>query len=249
MRTSARKQRAGGVRDRAGLHGLQPRVWPGPDDGEAISLIRAAFDLGCTFFDTAEAYGAGHNEELVGRALAPLRDRVVIATKLHVRSKDAATRADLARQIRTKLEVSLTKLGTDHVELYYQHRVSKDIPVEDVAGTMGELIAEGKGCGRGQSQVTEEELRQAHAVTPLTAIQSEYSIMERMFERDVIPACAELGRRVRAVQPAGKRLPRRQGLGRAGLHGRRRPAGHHALRRGERPRQPAAARPAHRLRR
>ena len=155
--------------------------------------MRKAFDLGCTFYDTAEGYGAGANEELVGRALAPIRDHVVIATKLHITSDDAKTPSELSRQLHRRLEASLTRLGTDHVELYYQHRVNPDIPVEDVAGRMGELIEEGKILGWGQSQATEEQLRQAHAVTPLTAIQSEYSIMERMFENDVIPACQQMG--------------------------------------------------------
>ncbi len=127
----------------------------------------------------------------MGRALAPVRDQVVIATKFF--TGDASTRAELDRQIRAHLEASLARLGTDHVELYYQHRVSDSIPVEDVAAVMGELIEEGKILGWGQSQSTENQIRRAHAVTPLTAVQSEYSIMERMFEADVIPACAELG--------------------------------------------------------
>ncbi|RBY75038.1 aldo/keto reductase [Geodermatophilus sp. TF02-6] len=176
-----------------GCMGFSHGYGPGPGADEAIDLMRKAFDLGCTFFDTAEGYGAGANEELVGRALAPIRDQVVIATKLHITGGDGMTRGDLSRQLRQRLDASLARLGTDHVELYYQHRVNKDIPVEDVAACMGELIDEGKILGWGQSQATEQELRRAHAVTPLTAIQSEYSIMERMFERDVIPACAQLG--------------------------------------------------------
>lgn len=159
-----------------------------------IAVLRGAVDAGVTFFDTAEGYGGGANEELVGQALAPMRDEVVIATKLHItHTGEEMTRGDLSRQLRQRLEASLTRLGTDHVELYYQHRVNTDIAVEDVAGCMGELIAEGKILGWGQSQASEEQIRRAHAVTPLTAIQSEYSIMERMFERDVIPACEELG--------------------------------------------------------
>ncbi|MFJ3804299.1 aldo/keto reductase [Streptomyces sp. NPDC090088] len=168
-------------------HGYGPSV----SDPEAIGLIRKAFDLGCTFFDTAEGYGAGANEQLVGRALAPVRDQVVIATKFFIGS--TPTRAELGRRIRARLEASLGRLGTDHVELYYQHRVPDSIPVEDVATVMGELIEEGKILGWGQSQATEEQVRRAHAVTPLTAVQSEYSIMERMWERAVIPACEELG--------------------------------------------------------
>jgi aryl-alcohol dehydrogenase-like predicted oxidoreductase len=168
-------------------HGYGPAV----SEPEAVDLIRKAFDLGCTFFDTAEVYADGANEHLVGRALAPIRDQVVIATKFYL--DGSHTRTEMGRQIRAHLEASLARLGTDHVELYYQHRVPDSIPVEDVAAVMGELIAEGKILGWGQSQATEEQIRRAHAVTPLTAVQSEYSIMERMWERDVIPACEELG--------------------------------------------------------
>lgn len=174
-----------------GTMGFSHGYGPGPGANEAINLIRNAFDLGCTFFDTAEAYGDGANEELVGRALAPIRDQVVIATKLRI--DEAMTHAQLAQYVRMHLDASLARLGTDHVELYYQHRLVDSIPVEDVAAIMGELITEGKIGGWGQSQVSAEQLRRAHAVTPLTAIQSEYSIMERMFEKDVIPACEELG--------------------------------------------------------
>jgi aryl-alcohol dehydrogenase-like predicted oxidoreductase len=167
---------------------------PGPDDDAAVAAIRQAHEMGCTFFDTAEVYGAGTNEQLVGQALAPVRDQVVIATKLYITDNgDDTSRQGLAGQIREHLEASLRRLGTDHVELYYQHRVNKNIPVEDVAGCMGELIDEGKILGWGQSQATNEEIRRAHAVTPLTAVQSEYSMMERTYETDVIPACGELG--------------------------------------------------------
>jgi hypothetical protein len=177
-----------------GAMGFSHGYGPGPTDAEAIDLMRKAFDLGCTFFDTAEGYGAGENERLVGRALAPIRNQVVIATKFRPSANMSGARlAQLGNDIRAHLDASLARLGTDHVELYYQHRVSDTIAVEDVAAVMGELIAEGKILGWGQSQATEEQIRRAHAVTPLTAIQSEYSMMERMFERDVIPACEELG--------------------------------------------------------
>jgi len=174
-----------------GAMGFSHGYGPGVGEDEAIELMRKAFDLGCTFFDTAEGYAAGANEQLVGRALAPIRDEVVLATKFRVGG--SPTREQLGQQTRAHLEASLARLGTDRVELYYQHRVPDSIPVEDVAAVMGELIAEGKILGWGQSQSTAEQIRKAHAVTPLTAVQSEYSIMERMFERDVIPACAELG--------------------------------------------------------
>ena len=174
-----------------GCMGFSHGYGPGPSDDEAIDLIRKAFELGCTFFDTAEGYGAGANELLVGRALAPIRGEVVIATKFFIAGPMSP--AQLGEEIRKRLDASLARLGTDHVELYYQHRVPDSIPVEEVAAVMGELIREGKILGWGQSQGTEEQIRRAHAVTPLTAIQSEYSMMERMFERDVIPACEELG--------------------------------------------------------
>lgn len=161
-----------------------------PEHGESIRLIRLAYDMGCTFFDTAEAYAAGANEELVGKALKPIRKNVVLATKLHI---PESSRSRLSEEIRAHLEASLNRLQTDYVDLYYQHRVNRSIPVEEVAGVMEELVSEGKIRGWGQSQATEEEMRRAHAVMPLTAIQSEYSMMERMFEKDVIPACRELG--------------------------------------------------------
>lgn len=174
-----------------GCMGFSHGYGPGPTDDESIDLMRKAFDLGCTFFDTAESYGAGENERLVGRALAPIRDQVAIATKFHMAGP--MSRAQLGKEIRAHLDASLARLGTDHVELYYQHRVRDSIPVEDVASVMGELLADGKILGWGQSQATEQQIRRAHIVTPLTAIQSEYSMMERMFEKDVIPACDELG--------------------------------------------------------
>nr|WP_269779492.1 aldo/keto reductase [Propioniciclava soli] len=173
-----------------GAMGFSHGYGPGADEAEAIRLLRHAHDLGCTHYDTAEGYGGGHNEELLGRALAPIRDEVVIATKLHV--PEASGRDDLGRQIREHLQASMRRLGVDHVDLYYQHRVD-DAGVEDVAAIMGELIADGLIRGWGQSQSSADQIRRAHAITPLTAIQSEYSMMERMFEAEVIPACEELG--------------------------------------------------------
>ncbi|QGQ94234.1 aldo/keto reductase [Paenibacillus psychroresistens] len=177
-----------------GCMGLSQGYGSVPERSEAISLIRKAYDIGCTFFDTAERYAMGSNEELVGEALKPIRDKVVIATKfMFEKSNEVNSNEKLLQQIRGHVEASLKRLGTDHIDLYYQHRVNKDIPVEEIAYCMGELIKEGKILGWGQSQSTEDEIRRAHAVTPLTAIQSEFSIMERMFEKDVIPTCEELG--------------------------------------------------------
>ena len=173
-----------------GCMGLSHGYGALPPKDEAIRLIRMAYDLGCTFFDTAEGYGAGANEELLGEALEPFRNEVVVATKLHIRGERGEK---LKKQIETRLDASLKRLRTDHVDLYYQHRVNKDIPVEEVAGIMGELIKAGKILGWGQSQATPEEIRSANAITPITAIQSEYSMMERTFEKEVIPTCEELG--------------------------------------------------------
>jgi aryl-alcohol dehydrogenase-like predicted oxidoreductase len=174
-----------------GAMGFSHGYGPGVGADKSIELMRKAFDLGCTFFDTAEVYANGDNEKLVGRALAPIRDQVVIATKFHL--DGPMSPAEVSKAIHAHLDESLTRIGVDHVDLYYQHRVSDSIPVEDVAAAMGELIDAGKILGWGQSQATEGQIRAAHAITPLTAIQSEYSIMERMFEADVIPTCAELG--------------------------------------------------------
>lgn len=172
-----------------GCMGLSHGYGAVPERSESIQLIRQAYDMGCTFFDTAEAYGAGDNERLVGEAVKPFRSRIVLATKLHLNKNEG----DTAAVIRSHLEASLQRLGTDYVDLYYQHRIEDNDRVEEVAGAMGKLIKEGKIRGWGQSQSTEDQIRRANAVTPITAIQSEFSMMERMFEKDVIPACEELG--------------------------------------------------------
>ena len=162
-----------------------------PTEEESIRLIRRAYELGCTFFDTAEGYGPYVNEELVGKAVSPFRDKIVLATKfspIALAGQDVPEGKLSRKGIRKALEDSLRRLGTDYVDLYYQHRVPEGSHVEEVALWMGELIR-----GWGQSQSSEEQIRRAHGVTPITAIQSEYSMMERMFEKDVIPACEELG--------------------------------------------------------
>jgi aryl-alcohol dehydrogenase-like predicted oxidoreductase len=177
-----------------GCMGLSHGYGPVPERIDSIRLIRQAYDWGCTFFDTAEVYGAGDNEILVGEALKPIRDKIVLATKFMVdKTKQTSTREGLLEEIRSHVDASLKRLATDHIDLYYQHRVNKDIPVEDIAWCMGILIHEGKILAWGQSQSTEEEIQRAHAITPITAIQSEYSMMERMVEKDVIPTCEKLG--------------------------------------------------------
>lgn len=161
-----------------------------PEHNESLRLIRYAHDLGCTHFDTAEGYGAGHNEELVGQALKPVRQKVVLATKFYIADSSPENTAE--KQIRAHLAESLRRLGTDYIDLYYQHRITPQIPVEEIALVMGKLITEGKILGWGQSQANVDQIRRAHTVTPMSAIQSEYSMMERMFENDVIPTCREL---------------------------------------------------------
>lgn len=177
-----------------GCMGLSMGYGTAPDKAEAIALLRYAHEQGCTFFDTAERYAMGDNEALIGEALQDIRNNVVIATKFLIDKNDIGnySRDSLFLHIKGKLEASLRRLRTDHVELYYQHRVNKDIPVEDIAWVMGTLIKEGKILGWGQSQATADEIRRAHAITPLTAVQSEYSMMERTFEAEVIPTCEAL---------------------------------------------------------
>jgi aryl-alcohol dehydrogenase-like predicted oxidoreductase len=171
-----------------GCMGFSHGYGAGPDRDEAIRLIRHAFERGCTHFDTAEGYGNGHNETLVGEALKPVRNEVVIATKL--RTEEATSDNTTENQVRAHLEASLKRLGTDHIELYL-HRVNPTVPVEEIAEGMGKLIREGKILGWGQSQTNAVQIRRAHAVTALTAIQSEYSIMERVFEEEVLPLCRD----------------------------------------------------------
>lgn len=172
-----------------GCMGLSHGYGAVPEHDEAIRLIRKAYELGCTFFDTAEEYGAGHNELLVGEAIEPFRDKIVLATKLHLNSSEG----DTETVIRRHLEESMKRLRTDYIDLYYQHRIEEDDKLEEVAEVMGKLVKEGKIRGWGQSQATPDQIRRAHAIAPLTAIQSEYSMMERMFEKEVIPTCEELG--------------------------------------------------------
>lgn len=167
-----------------------------PPKEESIRLMHKAYDLGCTLFDTAEAYGPFVNEELVGEAVKPFREKIVLTTKfspfLYPNQESWASSKLTRTAIRNALEDSLKRLQTDYIDIYYEHRVPIDSNPEEVAEIMGELIKEGKIKGWGQSQSTPEQIRKAHAITPLSAIQSEYSMMERMFEKEVIPTCKEL---------------------------------------------------------
>ena len=166
-----------------------------PTEEESIRLIHKAYDLGCTLFDTAEAYGPYTNETLTGKAVKPFRDKIILTTKFVpvFQPGQEIPEGKLSKKgVTNALNDSLKRLQTDYIDIYYEHRVPLDSNVEEVAGWMGEFIKEGKIRAWGQSQSTPEQIKRAHAVTPLTAIQSEYSMMERMFEHDVIPLCKEL---------------------------------------------------------
>jgi len=172
---------------------------------DAVSLIRAAFERGVTFFDTAEAYGPFTNEEIVGEALAPIRDKVVIATKFGFKDGDTQAGMDSRpERIRAVAEAALLRLRTDHIDLFYQHRVDPNVPMEDVAGTVKELIREGKVKHFGLSEAGVQSIRRAHAVQPVAALQSEYSLWWREPEKEVLPTCEELGIGFVPFSPLGK---------------------------------------------
>jgi aryl-alcohol dehydrogenase-like predicted oxidoreductase len=177
-----------------------------PMDKEAArALIRQAFESGVTFFDTAEAYGPFANEELVGEALAPIRDKVVIATKFGFRNGDSTTGMDSRPEhIRRVAEASLKRLKTDRIDLFYQHRVDPNVSMEDVAGTVRDLIREGKVKHFGLSEAGVQSIRRAHAVQPVAALQSEYSMWWREPEKELLPTCEELGIGFVPFSPLGK---------------------------------------------
>lgn len=188
-----------------GCMGLSYAYGPAPDRSEAVKLIRAAFERGVTFFDTAEAYGPFVNEELLGEALAPFRDDVVIATKFGFVGGEVSKGMDSRpANIRTVAEAALKRLRTDRIDLYYQHRIDPAVPIEDVAGTVKELIAEGKVKHFGMSEAGATSIRRAHAVQPVTALQSEYSLWWREPEAEIIPTLEELGIGFVPFSPLGK---------------------------------------------
>ena len=167
-----------------------------PDEDYSIEAIRKAYDYGCTFFDTAEVYGMqqfekGHNERLVGKAIEPFRKEIILATKLHIDTDEVKTDGSLYNTIRRHLEASMQKLRTDYTDLYYLHRINPDIPVEDVADVMGRFIKDGLIRGWGLSMVNKELLERANKVTPVSAVQNIYSMLDRDYEKKVIPYCAE----------------------------------------------------------
>jgi aryl-alcohol dehydrogenase-like predicted oxidoreductase len=178
-----------------GCMGMSFGYGPPADTQEMISLIRTAVERGVTFFDTAEAYGPFTNEKLVGEALAPFRDQVVIATKFGFKTEPSGQRGLDSRpeHIKQVAEASLKRLKVDAIDLFYQHRVDPDVPIEDVAGAVKDLIQEGKVRHFGLSEVSVQTIRRAHAVQPVTALQSEYSLWWRDPEAAVIPTLEELG--------------------------------------------------------
>lgn len=190
-----------------GCMGLSHGYGPATDRGQAIALIRAAVDRGVTLFDTAEVYGPYLNEELVGEALKPVRDKVVIATKFGFTfgaDNQQQVLNSRPEQIRAAVEGSLRRLQTDVIDLLYQHRVDPEVPIEEVAGTVKDLIAEGKVKHFGLSEAGAQTIRRAHAVQPVTALQSEYSLWWREPEQEILPLLAELGIGFVPFSPLGK---------------------------------------------
>ncbi|TCP29874.1 aldo/keto reductase [Sphingomonas sp. BK235] len=188
-----------------GCMGLSFGYGPATDRGDAVKLIRAAFDRGVTFFDTAEAYGPGDNEEVLGEAVEPFRDQVVIATKFGFRNGKPGEGADSRpERIRQVAEESLRRLRTDRIDLFYQHRVDPDVPMEDVAGAVKELVGAGSVGHFGLSEAGPEAIRRAHAVHPVAAIQSEYSMFWREPEKQILPLLEELGIGFVPFSPLGK---------------------------------------------
>ncbi len=188
-----------------GCMGMSYHRGPAPDRGEMISLIRHAVDLGVTFFDTAQVYGPFTNEELVGAALAPVRDQVVIATKFGLvdeNGNDAHSSSPEA--VKRTTDASLARLGVDSIDVLYQHRVDPNVPIEEVAGAVKDLINEGKVKHFGLSEAGAETIRRAHAVQPVAAVESEYSLWWRRPEEAVLPVCEELGIGFVPYSPLGR---------------------------------------------
>ena len=207
--TEKRKLGRGGLEVSAigfGAMGMSQSYGPAPGTREEmIGLLRAAVERGVTFFDTAEVYGGGHNEELVGEALAPFKGRVVIATKFGFKSGAATGGTDSSpERIRQVAETSLKRLRVDSLDLFYQHRVDPAVPIEDVAGTVKDLITEGKVRHFGLSEAGVTTIRRANAVQPVTALQSEYSLWWPEPEKEILPTCEELGIGFVPFSPLGK---------------------------------------------
>lgn len=188
-----------------GCMGLSYGYGPATEKSQAIALIRTAFERGVTFFDTAEAYGPFVNEELVGEALAPFRDKAVIATKFGFRDGKVDAGLDSSpANVKAVAEAALKRLKTDRIDLFYQHRVDPAVPIEDTAGAVKDLIREGKVLHFGLSEAGASSIRRAHAVQPVTALQSEYSLWWREPEREILPTLEELGIGFVPFSPLGK---------------------------------------------
>ena len=202
---------------------LSPGVYHEVNDRESEATLEAALDSGVNFLDTADIYGAGHNERLVGRVIAGRRDQVVLATKFGGNSDESgATVPGLGRPdyVRKAIDASLGRLGTDHVDVYYQHRVDPTTPIEETVGAMAELVAAGKVGHLGLSEVSAATLRRAHTVQPIAALQTEYSLLTRDPEGEVLEACVELGTAFVAYSPLGRGLLGGVLRGAADLHPR-----------------------------
>ena len=187
-----------------GCMGMSHAYFPRPDRQAMISLIRSAVERGVTFFDTAEVYGPYTNEELVGEALAPVRDRVVIATKFGFKVEAMPGVDSRPERIRQVAEASLKRLGTETIDLLYQHRVDPNVPIEDVAGTVKDLIQQGKVRHFGLSEADAATIRRAHAVQPVAALQSEYSLWTRDVEAEILPTLEALGIGLVPFSPLGR---------------------------------------------
>ena len=188
-----------------GCMGLSSGYGPAADKQDAIKIIRRAYEMGVTFFDSAEAYGPFANEKLLGEALEPFRNKVVIATKFGFKEGETALGTDSRPEnIRAVVEAAIKRLRTDVIDLLYQHRVDPNVPIEDVAGTVKELIKEGKVKHFGLSEAGVQTIRRAHAVQPVTALQSEYSLWWREPEKEILPTLEELGIGFVPFSPLGK---------------------------------------------